>query len=95
MIQGESILIRPVITEKTSRLAQQNQYVFAIHPDANKIQVAEAVSKIFKVKVLRVRTMNSAGKRKRRGQHWVHRSAVKRAYVTLAKGQQLDPSALK
>lgn len=94
-MQGEDILIRPVITEKSARLAQMNQYVFAVHPDANKIQVAEAVRRIFKVKVVAVHTVNVAGKRKRRGPHWVRRSSSKRAIVTVAKGQQIDVSALK
>ena len=94
-MHGETILLWPVVTEKTARLAQVNQYVFAVHPDANKIQVAEAVQKIFKVKVLSVRTQNCPGKRKRRGVRWVRRSAVKRAIITLAQGQQIDTSALK
>ena len=94
-MQGEAILLKPVVTEKTTRLAQVNQYVFAVHPDANKIQVAEAVQKIFKVRVLSVHTQNYAGKRKRRGTHWVRRSAVKRAIIKLAKGQQIDTSTLK
>ncbi len=94
-MQAEAILIRPVVTEKSTRLAQQNQYVFVVAPDANKIQVAEAVREVFKVKVLSVRTINSAGKRKRRGAHWVRRAAFKRAIITVAKGQQIDASALK
>ena len=94
-MEGEEILVRPIITEKSARLAQFNQYVFAVHPDANKIQVAEAVRKMFKVKVMSVHTMNVGGKRKRRGMHWVHRSSSKRAIVTVAKGQQIDVSALK
>ena len=94
-MQVEQVLIRPVITEKSARLAQANQYVFAVHPDANKIEVAEAVRQVFKVKVTAVHTLNIAGKRKRRGMHWVRRSSSKRAIVTVAKGQSIDVSALK
>lgn len=94
-MQAEEIIIRPVVTEKSARLAQFNQYVFEIRRDANKIQVAEAIRTIFKVKVLNICTINSAGKRKRRRNRWVRRAAVKRAIVTLAKGQQIDASALK
>ncbi len=94
-MQAEQIIIRPVVTEKSARLAQFNQYVFEIHRDANKIQIAEAIKSIFKVKVLSVRTINNAGKRKRRGGRWIRRAAKKRAIVTLAKGQQIDASALK
>jgi large subunit ribosomal protein L23 len=90
----ETVLIRPIVTEKTARLAQMNQYVFQIGLDANKIQVAEAVERIFKVKVTGVRVMNREGKRKRRGAHWYRRQATKRAIVTLAKGQTIDTAAL-
>jgi len=89
-----SILVRPMITEKTSAMAQMNQYVFLVHPDANKIQIKDAVQKAFKVKVVNVRTLIMKGKAKMRGWRTVRRSDQKRAIVTLAKGSQLDPSAL-
>ena len=94
-MEPESIIVRPVVTEKSARLGQQSQYVFVVARDANKIEIADAVRKIFKVQVLSVRTMNSAGKRKRRGNRWVRRAAIKRAIVTLAKGQQIDAATLK
>ena len=89
-----TILVRPVVTEKTASLAQMNQYVFLVHPDANKIQVKDAVQKAFKVKVVNVRTVTLKGKNKKRGWRTVRRSDQKRAIVTLAKGSTLDPSAL-
>lgn len=89
-----TILIRPVVTEKTAGMAQDNQYVFLVHPDSNKIQVKDAVQKAFKVKVINVRTLTLKGKAKKRGWRTVRRSDQKRAIVTLAKGSQLDPSAL-
>ena len=89
-----AILIRPVVSEKTAGMAQMNQYVFLVHPDANKIQVKDAVQKAFKVKVVNVRTVTLKGKLKQRGWRSVRRPDQKRAIVTLAKGSQLDPSAL-
>ena len=89
-----TILIRPIVTEKTASLSQMNQYVFLVNPDANKIQVKDAVQKAFKVKVVNVRTWTLKGKQKRRGGRTVRRSDQKRAVVTLAKGSTLDPSAL-
>lgn len=89
-----SILIGPVVTEKATRLASFNQYVFKVAPWANKIQVKEAVQKIYKVKVENVRTSMCRGKRKLRKGHWVRRPAYKRAVVTLVKGTQIDPAAL-
>lgn len=93
-MRDEDVIIKPVITEKSSRLAQDNQVVFAVHSDANKIRIAEAVRNLFKVKVVSVRTITIKGKRKRRGVHWVARTTVKRAVVTLVKGQQIDPASL-
>ena len=89
----EAVLIRPVITEKASRLSTMGQYVFEVATDATKIEVADAVTRLFKVKVASVRTMNYDGKRKVRRQRVMRRAAYKRAIVTLVKGQQLDVTA--
>ncbi len=88
-MEVERIIVKPLITEKFTRLAQDNQYAFSVHPDANKLQIREAVQKLFKVTVLAVRTQRLAGKRKRRGAWLVSRQSTKRAIVTLAKGQQI------
>jgi large subunit ribosomal protein L23 len=94
-----TVLIQPVITEKSARMAQDNQYVFAVNQDATKIDVRGAVEKMFKVKVVAVRVVNVKGKLKSRGLgravRWIRRPDVKRAVVRLAKGQQIDPTALK
>jgi len=93
------VLVGPVITEKTARLAQDSQYVFAVDPDATKVDVRGAVERFFKVKVVAVRMLNVKGKLKSRGLgrsvRWIRRPDVKRAVVRLAKGQTIDPSALK
>ena len=89
-----SVLIRPIVTEKTTMLAKMSQYVFLVHPDANKMQVKDAVQKAFKVKVINVRTKTLKGKLKKRGWRSVRRPDKKQAIVTLAKGSQLDPTAL-
>lgn len=94
MISEYSILVGPVVTEKATRLTQFNQYVFKVAPWANKLQVKEAVQKVFKVKVEDVRTSMCRGKRKLRRGRWVKRPAYKRAVVTLAKGATIDPAAL-
>jgi len=93
-MQPEEIIVRPVITEKSARLAQGGQYVFVVHQHANKPQVAEAVEKLFKVKVVSVRTVTRHGKVKRRGTRYVYRSSSRRAIVTLAKGSTLDVTAM-
>ncbi len=100
------ILIRPVITEETSRLqfnpgrirtrhqaaaAEANQQVvFQVVPTANKIQIRRAVEEMFEVKVVKVRTMNCLGKEKRVGRHLGRRPNWKKAVVTLAEGETLN-----
>ncbi len=89
-----SVLLKPVITEKSARLAQENQYVFAVHPDATKIEIGAAVTAIFKVKVEAVRTVTRLAKIKRRGARWSTRGGGRRAIVRLAAGQQLDVTGI-
>ena len=56
------ILIRPIITEKTSQMMQENKYTFQVPLDANKVEIRQAVEAIFKVKVLNVNTIRVLGK---------------------------------
>jgi large subunit ribosomal protein L23 len=85
------IIKRPVITEKSHEMATlQNKYVFEVDMRANKIQIAEAVFKIFDVDVLGVQTMVVAAKRGRRGRRmYVRRGAWKKAIVTVRPGQTI------
>jgi len=86
------ILTRPVITEKSQRMADVlNQYVFEVDMRANKIQIKEAVEKIFDVDVLAVRTMVMPLKRGRRGRKsYTRAKAWKKAIVTVAPGQSIS-----
>jgi large subunit ribosomal protein L23 len=85
------IIIRPVITEKSHEMAElSNQYTFEVDMRANKIQIAEAVFKIFDVDVLAVKTMIVPAKRGTRGRRkYVRHSAWKKAIVTLRPGQTI------
>jgi large subunit ribosomal protein L23 len=93
-IAGErlhSIILAPVVSEKSSRVAEkQNQAVFKVLRDAKKPEIKAAVEKLFKVKVEGVRTLNVKGKTKRFGAASGVRSDWKKAYVTLAEGQEID-----
>ena len=84
MSTAYDIIIRPVITERSMSAAQDKKYVFEVAPDAGKIQIKEAIEKIFDVKVASVNTMNVRGKRKRvgAGRQGVTKS-WKKAYVRL------------
>lgn len=86
------IIIRPVISEKTVHLQNKlNQYTFQVHPDANKVQIAEAVETLFKVKVARVNTLNARGKdRRMRSRISGTEAAWKKAIVKLAEGQKIE-----
>jgi large subunit ribosomal protein L23 len=80
------------LTEKSSILSETgNQYVFRVRPDANKVQIRQAIEKLFKKKVVRVNTSNVGGKLKRgRTQHPGRTSDWKKAIVTLAPGDKIE-----
>lgn len=85
------IILAPVISEKATRVAEKrNQAVFKVLRDAQKPEIKEAVEKLFSVKVTSVSTLNVKGKTKRFGQTVGKRSDWKKAYVTLAEGQEID-----
>ena len=86
------ILRRPVVTEKSAIQSDElHQYVFEVAPEANKIQIKEAIEVIFEVEVLKVRTMVQPAKRGRRGRAWYLRSREwKKAIVTLPEDQTIE-----
>lgn len=85
------VIIRPLITEKSSIAAASGQYTFLVDSRANKIEIAEAVSYIFDVDVVKVRVINRAAKFGRWGRKRVQRqSAQKKAIVSLLPGQRIE-----
>ncbi len=90
MKDPRDIIIRPVISEKTYGLLDENKYTFVVDPRANKTQIKQAIEGIFDVKVLSVNTMNRPGKRKRRGLIVGQRPNTKRAIVTVAEGDEIE-----
>jgi large subunit ribosomal protein L4 len=84
------ILLRPVISEKTYRLADDGKYTFLVDRDANRTQVRQAVEAVFGVKVTGVNTLNRPGKRRRTRFGWGQRASTKRAIVSLADGERID-----
>ena len=85
----EEIIIRPVVTEKSNDELQQGKYTFEVNKKATKVQIANAVEKLFEVKVLKVNTMTVKGKTKRVGYHVGKTSDWKKAIVTI----DTDPKA--
>ncbi|RME70816.1 MAG: 50S ribosomal protein L23 [Chloroflexi bacterium] len=85
------IIIRPVDTEKSRTASEMGQYVFMVHPWANKVEIAMAISYIFDVDVVKVRTINVPAKFGRWGRKRIRRKpAQKKAIVTLAPGQRIE-----
>ncbi|HET9476751.1 MAG TPA: 50S ribosomal protein L23 [Dehalococcoidia bacterium] len=85
------VIIRPLITEKATRLGGENKYAFEVRKHANKTQVKEAVEKGFDVKVAAVNVMIMKGKPFRvRGNRIKHGPDWKKAVVTLAAGDKLE-----
>lgn len=85
------VLLEPLISEKSTNVGDQaNQYVFKVARDATKPEIRQAVESLFDVKVVDVTTANVKGKRKRFGRLSGRRSDVRKAYVRLAAGQELD-----
>jgi large subunit ribosomal protein L23 len=83
-------IIAPVITEKSTMLSEHNKVVFQVAKDATKDEIASAVEELFKVRVVKVNTLNVKGKTKRFRGHLGRRSDIKKAVVTLQEGQTID-----
>jgi large subunit ribosomal protein L23 len=85
------VIVKPVVSEKSYSLLDQNAYTFVVHPDANKVEIRQAVESIFDVKVVKVNTANRVGKtkRNRRSLTTGRRANTKRAIVTLVEGDSI------
>ncbi len=85
------VIIAPIITEKTAQISEKgDKIVLKVRNDANKVQIKQAVEKIFNVKVLRVNTINVKPKYRRVGRYAGTTSRYKKAIVTLAEGSQIE-----
>ncbi len=92
MRDPHNVLIRPVVSEKSYSLMDENVYVFVVDPSATKVDVRRAVEDAFGVRVANVNTLNRKGKtkRNRKSNSLGHRTDTKRAIVTLAQGDSID-----
>lgn len=92
MKDPRDVIWRPVVSEKSYGLIEQNVYTFVVDPKASKPEIHDAVEKIFGVKVVKVNTANRKGKfiRQRRRMTYGKRPDTKRAFVTLAAGDRIE-----
>jgi large subunit ribosomal protein L23 len=89
-IHPYAVLLRPIITEKTTVLTGADKYVFEVDVRANKNQIREAIQVAFNVRVSEVNTMVMKGKPKRFGRKVVNRPNWKKAIVTLVPGDKIE-----
>ena len=84
------VILRPMITEKSTILQESGKYVFQVAPKANKVEIRRAVQETFGVKVLDVNITKTRGKTKRYGPRVKKRPDVKKAVVTLRRGDRIQ-----
>ncbi len=89
-MEARDILIRPLVTERTTQLMADGKYVFVVAKKANKVEIAKAVTELFNVKVEKVNTVNVTGKTKRMGRTSGKRPDYKKAIVKLAAGESIE-----
>ena len=82
-MRPEDIIIRPIITEESNMGIQEGKYTFKVNKKATKVDIANAVEKLFEVKVLKVNTITVKGKEKRVGRNVGKTSDWKKAIVTI------------
>ena len=92
MKDARDVIVKPVVSEKSYSLLEENVYTFEVARSASKPEIRDAVQSIFDVTVLKVNTLNRDGKRKRnrRTPTFGKRPDVKRAYVTLVEGDSIE-----
>ena len=91
MKAAQDIVIAPIITEKTMSVIADKKYTFKVATDANKVEIAAAVEKLFGVEVAKVNTMNVRGHKRRMGRYVGTTAAWKKAVVTLTeKSKTID-----
>lgn len=89
-MEARDVILRPMVTEKSTGLMGENKYSFVVDIRANKTQIRQAVEQIFQVKVEKVNTMRVLGKMRRMGRTEGKRPDYKKAIVTLAEGHSIE-----
>lgn len=89
-MEMKDVLVRPIVTEKSTTNLPDNTYAFEVGLKANKVEIKRAIERFYGVQVRSVRTMVVRGKVKRFGRRIAKRSNWKKAYVTLADGQNIN-----
>lgn len=89
-MEAREIIIRPIISERSYDVMENNVYTFEVHKNANKIEIAKAIEQIFDVKVVKVNTLNVKPKPKRMRYNTGKTRSWKKAMVTLQAGDSIE-----
>ena len=84
------VIIRPVLSEKSSDLAEENKYVFQVANNANKHIIKKAIKEVFKVNPVKINVMKVRGKRKKVRYHYGYTTSWKKAIVTIGEGEKIE-----
>jgi large subunit ribosomal protein L23 len=84
------VIIKPVISEKSYSLVEQNRYTFVVNPKSNKTEIKKAIEEIYNVKVLSVNTLKIPKKLRRLGKSMGYKPGYKKAIVTLRQGDSIQ-----
>ena len=87
---NSEIIKYPIITDKATRLLENNQYSFIVTPNSTKIAIRSSIENLFAVKVIKINTCNLPRKKKRVGKYIGWKSQYKKAIVTLAEGDTIN-----
>ena len=87
---SSEIIKYPIITDKATRLLENNQYSFIVTPNSTKIAIRSSIENLFAVKVIKINTCNLPRKKKRVGKYIGWKSQYKKAIVTLAEGDTIN-----
>ena len=91
----QDIILKPVITERSTDLLPQGKYTFKVAKDANKLEIADAVEKLFNVEVMKVNTVSVRGRQKRVGRFVGKTASWKKAIVTVNQEPEADAQGKK
>jgi len=89
-MSARDVIIKPIVSEKSYALIDEGSYTFLVHPDANKVQIRQAVEEIWGVSVVKVNTQNRNGKVKATRMGKGRRNNTRRAIVKLAEGDKIE-----
>jgi len=85
-----NIIQEPIITDKTTKLLEKNQYCFKVNHKINKTEIKEAVESIFQVKVIKINTYHAPKKKRKVGRFHGYRKHYKKAIITLSKNSKIN-----